>query len=247
MHRARLPIAQPCHERFEAMNRTGSTGSTERFCDKCSTPVHDLSQMTRVQAELFLAERSGQRVCVRYRSDGAGNLQFRPAPPIRPALVLAVASLALAACTGYVDSDSIESPDDALACEDESGYTIPCEDTTAAPPVEVITEPEPEPAGDDGVPGSVEGGVLGQVEVVEMGDVEVPAPEGEAVELLGQAVPDPGTAAEGCPVPRPDEGEVLMGDIVAPPSSRLKQQRLERQWKREQRRQARRDRRVGAP
>lgn len=209
----------------------------ERFCDTCRTQVHDLSQMTEVQARLFLAQRGGQRVCVRYQADGAGNLQFRPAPP-RRGLVLAVASLALAACTGYVESDTLESPDDALACEDASGYTIPCEDTIAPPPpADVITHRGPEPTEP----------VVEPTEPVTdtMGDVEIPDPDADI--FLGQMVADPNAAAEGCPVPQPDvdDGGVVMGELPVEPTSRLKRKRLERQWKREQRRQARRVRRSG--
>jgi hypothetical protein len=234
MHRARLPIAQPCHERFDAM----AGGDVERFCERCSTPVHDLSQMTKVQAQHFLAERGGQRVCVRYRSDATGELQFRPTPPMRPSLVLAVASLALAACTGYVEADAIDSPEDATLCEDGSGYTIPCEDSTAAPPApETIAEPEPVEGGVS--PELPEVDVMGQVENVEMGEVEMGDIEVPRAEV------DPEIAAEGCPVPRPDAGDsdLTMGRIVVEPTSRVERHRLERQWKREQRRQARRDRR----
>lgn len=234
MHRARLPIAQPCHERFDAMAGRGA----ERFCERCSTPVHDLSQMTKVQAQHFLAERGGQRVCVRYRSDAAGELQFRPAPRVRPALVLAVASLALAACTGYVETDAIDSPEDAVLCEDASGYTIPCESSTAAPPApETVTQPEPVEGGVS--PDVPEVEVMGQVEssesseFMEMGDVEVP-----------RADVDPELAAEGCPVPQPAARESeLMGRVIVEPTSRVERHRLERRWKREQRRQARRERR----
>lgn len=207
----------------------------ERFCDKCSTPVHDLSQMTELQARRFLAERGGQRVCVRYTSDTTGNLRFRPAPPAR-GLVLAVASLALAACTGYVESDTIASPDDAFACEDVSGYTIPCEDTiTPPPPPDVVTHREPEPPEPAKPTKPTE--TVDEVESETMGDVEIPDPEAEI--FLGQMVADPNAAAEGCPVPQPGvdgPDDELMGRLVVEPSRRVK---------RKQRRQARRDRRSG--
>ena len=75
--------------------------------------------------------------------------------------------------------------------------------------------------------------VMGQVEnmeSMEMGDGEVP-----------RADMDPEIAAEGCPVPQPDarESDLLMGRLIVEPTSRVERDRLERQWKREQRRQAR--------
>lgn len=229
MHRARLPIAQPCSERFEAMNGAGS----ERFCDKCSTPVHDLSQMTRIEAESFLARHGGRKVCVRYRSDADGNLRFRPAPTPPPSRVLAVATLALAACTGYVESETIESPEDAIACEDADGYTIPCDDAVD-PSAEGATDERPSAT-------TIERDAIDEAEVPVLGQVSVP------VEVVHSDEADGQPAAEGCPVPLPETEplEVMMGEMIAPPTSRREQRRAERKWKREQRREARADRRSG--
>lgn len=214
----------------------------ERFCEQCSTAVHDLSQMTKLEAQVFLARRGGQRVCVRYRADAEGNLQFRPAPPVRPMLALAALGLGLAACTGYVEADAMETPEDALTCEDGSGYTIPFAETSmepetvpeTVPETETVPQPETEPS---------------------LQPIEHPEPE--ATDVVPTADPDPGiflgqtiaieATGEGCPLPSSgenvDEGEI-MGDMPAPRSSPGEQRRLERKWRREQRRAERRTRRA---
>ena len=75
-----------------------------RFCGECGLHVHNLSAMTRDEAEAFLANRTG-RVCVAFRPKDDGTpvvLDYRPAAPSRRWLklagVAAAASLAAAAC-----------------------------------------------------------------------------------------------------------------------------------------------------
>ena len=70
-----LLIKDPCHEDWDAMK-----GNDERrFCDLCAENVHNLSEMTRRQAEALIdAERAaGRRVCVQYEHDAKGRLFFR--------------------------------------------------------------------------------------------------------------------------------------------------------------------------
>lgn len=56
-----LHIPKPCGESWDKM--TG--GAKERFCDACQHEVHDLSAMTKREAEALL-ERGGESLCVRY-------------------------------------------------------------------------------------------------------------------------------------------------------------------------------------
>ena len=107
------PTTSACTERFD----WGKGGST-RYCDRCAKNVHNLSQMTWREAERFLDAHAGQKVCVQYSVDGGGSLTFKPRP--RPAFV-AIASLALAACTGVGDAYELESPGDAPLCHDAQG------------------------------------------------------------------------------------------------------------------------------
>jgi hypothetical protein len=63
-----LRIASPCNERWDAMVGDERT----RFCKKCEKNVHDVSAMTRVEAETFLRSVAGGTACVRFfrRDDG---------------------------------------------------------------------------------------------------------------------------------------------------------------------------------
>lgn len=91
MRTIHLPVAEPCHENWDAMDPE----ARGRFCHKCSKSVHDLTQMGEAETQAFLRERAGTKVCVRYAHDSAGNVRFR-----RPA-ALAVAAVALAACAPH--------------------------------------------------------------------------------------------------------------------------------------------------
>src|SRR5690349_181738 len=86
-----LPIAEPCHEDWDAMEPR----ERGRFCASCKKDVHDLSAMTEDEARDFLRVRAGTRLCVNYRHDPAGRIQFRAAA------VAALAVSAIAACTPH--------------------------------------------------------------------------------------------------------------------------------------------------
>lgn len=74
MKLAQLHIPKPCDEPWDGM----SGGDTARFCDKCQHDVHDLSAMTRREAEALLA-REGSALCVRYVMRG-DEMVFAPEP-----------------------------------------------------------------------------------------------------------------------------------------------------------------------
>jgi hypothetical protein len=93
MRRLHLPIADPCHENWDAM----SPVQRGRFCKSCDKQVFDLSSMTEPEARGVLREHAGGNICVRYCHDTAGNIRFRPAAPARAAAL----ALALAACTPH--------------------------------------------------------------------------------------------------------------------------------------------------
>jgi hypothetical protein len=88
-----LPIAEPCHEDWDAMDPEAQG----RFCGKCTKSVHDLSSMEEHEARALLKARAGSHMCVRYEHDADGAIRFR-----RPAvLATALAGVALAACTPH--------------------------------------------------------------------------------------------------------------------------------------------------
>ncbi|XAM00981.1 hypothetical protein OT109_06250 [Phycisphaeraceae bacterium D3-23] len=81
-----IGVAEPCHQDWSGM--TG--GEQKKFCDSCAKHVHNLSEMTRDDAEQFVsANPTG--VCIRFRRDAAtGKLltledTCEPAPPAAPA------------------------------------------------------------------------------------------------------------------------------------------------------------------
>jgi len=110
MNRSELPIASPCGADWRGMTpRDVAT----RLCATCDKHVHDLSRMTRPEAQRVLASQATKDLCVRYLFDERGEILFAPeAPKLVPASRLAVvkrlvaaaalasAPLSVAACMG---------------------------------------------------------------------------------------------------------------------------------------------------
>ena len=68
-----LTVASPCVADWNSM-----TGNDQvRFCEHCRFDVHNLSSMTRSQAERLVA-RSNGRLCIRYHHNSTGELQTLP-------------------------------------------------------------------------------------------------------------------------------------------------------------------------
>jgi hypothetical protein len=65
---ASLKIAAPCNADWDTMVGT----ERERFCSSCALNVYNISSMSSLEAERFLAERAGSKVCVQFfrRKDG---------------------------------------------------------------------------------------------------------------------------------------------------------------------------------
>lgn len=79
MHKQQLPINNPCTQDWQAMKGD----DRQRHCGVCDRPVHNLSAMTREQAQPVLQARSqGQRLCIRYTAGEDGEIRFQ-----RPALI----------------------------------------------------------------------------------------------------------------------------------------------------------------
>jgi hypothetical protein len=109
MNRSDLPIVSPCGVDWRGMK---AVDVEKRFCDDCKKHVHDLSQMSRVEARALLAAPSTEGLCVRYLYDERGEILFADQPRLVPAsrllalkrmvaaATLAAAPLGLAACMG---------------------------------------------------------------------------------------------------------------------------------------------------
>lgn len=224
MRRGQLPILNPCHEDYGAMRGP----SVRRFCDKCDKHVHNLSEMTEREAKSLLDGQHGARICVRYRVGTDGQVRFRP--EVRRAGFVAVLSLAMAACTGYAEPDTLESPDAAMVCRDASGYAVDC----ALAGVGIIPDAAPEPSAAEPEPAP-------EPEP----EPEVPAvPEPEEYELMGDIAYEPTSseAVEPCPIPdHPVEGGVIMGEML--PESPATRRRARRQARVDRRAERRRKRR----
>lgn len=203
MRRLHLPIQDPCHEDWDAMNRMDVAS---RFCDSCAKHVHDVSSMTEQQAWTVLADESKRgRVCVRYTLDGrTGRIKYKvetvaaPAPSSFSGL-LAAASVAVALLSGCTGSEPTRVEAD--RCVYEVGpWSFTAERGEGSCP-----DVEPEN--------------LGMLQVVDDGQViDVPHPETAVAGGLGAEPIEMGEAPMIEP-PQPIEApeRVKMGKIAAPP------------------------------
>jgi len=72
--RTEVRVVEPCPEDWEAM--TGDARA--RRCERCERVVHELSERTAAEIEALRTERAaGERLCVRYRVDGQGQVVTR--------------------------------------------------------------------------------------------------------------------------------------------------------------------------
>lgn len=73
-------IASACRVRWEHMAPVGD-GQTTRHCGRCNLHVHNLSAMTRDEAELFLESRTGgDRTCAGFFRRADGTILTRDCP-----------------------------------------------------------------------------------------------------------------------------------------------------------------------
>ncbi len=135
MKRSDLPIASPCNKDWDTMTAAGR----KRFCSDCKKHVHDMSGMSQSEAGAFLREHAGEKVCVRYAHDSAGNLLFAPAALIATSsLMYAVRGIAAAAAV----SAGVYAYQQHQATTDESsrGFTLGAVSIESQQ-----TQPSPEP------------------------------------------------------------------------------------------------------
>jgi hypothetical protein len=75
-----IRVASPCERSWNEMRGDAQT----RFCDHCGKHVHNLSAMTRSDAEKLICESAGS-LCVRYAMTQTGSVQtleYQPATPL---------------------------------------------------------------------------------------------------------------------------------------------------------------------
>lgn len=223
LRRLRLPIAEPCHENWDAMDGEGA----RRFCDACQTQVTNLSDMSEGEAKQFLRAKAGKNVCVRYRSDHDGNIAFkRPSvtAPIPTAMsgwratlaaAAGLAAVALGGCTGERYPDRVDSE----RCTYDMGplsFQLERGQGNCPPENEhefVMGAIAPEPVTPDPIERMGKVAIEDPPEV--MGEAPIAEPEPEPEPLMGDiAVPEDlqGQAPEPCdgepPAPDPDGAPV---------------------------------------
>lgn len=112
MRREDLPIAEPCHEDWNAMEPRDKA----RFCASCQLDVLDVSAMREREAKAFASKPRATRVCVSYILRSDGTIRFSDSKPLgapdvptgslvrRGRTMVAAAALALAACQPVKDA-----------------------------------------------------------------------------------------------------------------------------------------------
>jgi hypothetical protein len=81
-----VEVASPCPEVWDGMRRVDPAGRV-RACDRCQLLVHDISALSRVEAEALLAAHAGQRLCGRFYRRADGRVQTRDCGPAIDALI----------------------------------------------------------------------------------------------------------------------------------------------------------------
>lgn len=102
-------LAFECPMRWEKLarvaggNHPNGADDAKRFCHACNKHVHNLSAMTRAEAEALVSD-DATPICVRVEVDAAGRSIHRPSRSA--ALAGAVLVAGLAGCVPSADSDS---------------------------------------------------------------------------------------------------------------------------------------------
>lgn len=199
MPRLRLPIHDPCHEDWAAMD---DQGDGRRFCDQCTKNVHDVSSMTEREARAMLRiEQAKGRVCVRYRTDVAGNIKFR-AETVQASSswrsMLAAAGMAVMMLSGCTSGQPDEVLDDKCVYEVGPWSVELARGEGTCPAAEIEVEPV----------------LMGEPAVVL--DPTEPDPEAEMGELV-EPEPEPEPEMGALVEPAPEPKHAKMGKVALPP------------------------------
>ncbi|MFO0613123.1 MAG: hypothetical protein U0414_11065 [Polyangiaceae bacterium] len=79
MHKRELLLKKRCDVKYDEMRAEDAAGSSHRTCERCETPVHDLSARTEAEARAFQREHAD--ACVRYLHDDEGAVLHVDRPP----------------------------------------------------------------------------------------------------------------------------------------------------------------------
>lgn len=104
MHRRQLPLAFACSRNLDDMPTRA--GGRERWCDSCEQRVHDLSQLSEVEALELLRRRGAEGLCIAFAIDEREQVVFRRSRLDRIGVALASLALLLSSgCSGLVQLD----------------------------------------------------------------------------------------------------------------------------------------------
>jgi len=86
--RAEINVPMACGMDWEAMSSkaaaAGGNDDPARFCGECQKHVHDLSAMTKSEAQTLLASEATDGLCVRYLYDDRGEVVFNSKVGVAP-------------------------------------------------------------------------------------------------------------------------------------------------------------------
>ena len=213
MKRDDLEIPEPCDVPWDHM-----TGDAQRrFCDQCTKHVHNLSELTRTEAEELLATR--ENLCVQYSFDTAGEVMFadNTSPTWRLHRqknglknLLAAAALITPLALGACDSEEPPTPEaTAPITVDADGVRLKPEEDAAAPGggrEPVFDKPTEQPEPQDTIK-VVSGEPMPQPQDVEKHDES------------SKDTPVPSTIVGQLPSPtHQDEIQQLQGDVAFVPT-----------------------------
>lgn len=204
MRRLHLPIHDPCHENWDAMQEADGK---RRYCESCEKHVHDVSAMTEHEAWSVITEASQRgRVCVRYVTDGAtGRIKFKTETVAAPAPSSFSSLLAAAGVAATLLGSGCTSSEPTRVEADRCVYEVGPWSFTAARGEGTCPDVSPEHER------------MGQMERVDQGEVvDVPKPDTAVAGGLGA---EPIMMGEMPPEPLPPPEPVVherMGKIAAP-------------------------------
>jgi hypothetical protein len=116
-------------------------GQRQRFCDSCQRTVHDLSVLTRKQAER-LVDASRDGLCARIAHDDSGQIVFRPEPETGLGRLIRISLLGISACGAQVAA----AQSSASSCTVEVRVADPVNSPVAGAHVTLSRPDDPVPA-----------------------------------------------------------------------------------------------------
>lgn len=144
-----LEVREPCHVPWDAMH---DASASRRFCDSCAKHVHDLSALSRDEAERLL-RLPGEAACVRFARDATGRVLTRedfagPAPQTRRQLLRRLGGLAAAIGVGWAFQLGCDRPTHEAGPDFATGKVAEPLPTTGPTPVPTTTPTVGEIRGD---------------------------------------------------------------------------------------------------